>query len=180
LLAFSLSDFFLSTFHSFAPPLPYLGNSNIVRSSLPHPLQVTDKDKTRQQKRVLNTSTFLEPLFLLPPFPNFFLFQNILSPRASTTNILSEPVTGYLVPLNLLSRNRQLSPQRLERALAKGSEATVEFFLVFLFGGGNLLADAGASSRCDGSGYGLGCQKPHVAVLVVVHVDLERSFERAG
>ena len=99
----------------------------------------------------------------------------------STPNVLSKPIPANLLPLNLLPRNRQLSPERLERALIQASKRLVQLLLKLLL----LACDfphnlggtrAAAHRRVDR----LVRQEPYVSILVVVHVDVYAAGESAG
>lgn len=103
--------------------------------------------------------------------------SNILSPPSTTSDILSQPIPANLLPLDLLPRDRQLPPQPLERALAQLTKRLVQILLVFLLRHRNLpydvlLADSTKADVLFG-------EQPHVAVLVVVHVDFDAAGEGA-
>ena len=59
-------------------------------------------------------------------------FPVYLPPRASPSNILSKPIPSNLIPLNLLPRNRQLSPQPFKRTLTQVRKSPVQLLLIFL------------------------------------------------
>lgn len=103
------------------------------------------------------------------------------SPPTATADVLTQSIPTDLLPLNLLSCNWQLPPECLERALAQTAKCLVQILLVLLLLRRDLphdLARVGATS--DAQIYILVGEQPHVAVLVVVHVDLDGACESAG
>lgn len=100
-----------------------------------------------------------------------------LPSRTTPTNVLTQSVARNLFPLNLLPRHGQLPPEALEGTLAQPREGPVHLLLVLLLYHRYLLRDATARTRGDRGGVGPVGQEPNVAVLVVVHVDLDRALE---
>lgn len=94
-----------------------------------------------------------------------------LSPTAR--NILTQSVPSNLLPLNLLSGNGQLSSQALESSFGQSAKASVELLLVVALGGGNFGNDRVGRDRRHGDGDWFAVAQSHVAVLVVVHVDVD-------
>lgn len=123
------------------------------------------------------------PLVPYRPVPNHPLCQSmdqtILSPP-STTNVLTQPIPTNLLPLDLLPRNRQLPPQRLERSLTQTTKRLVEILLVLLLLGSDFPHDL-ASIRTAASTQAdlLGSKEAHVSIFVVVHVDFYASSDGA-
>jgi len=102
-----------------------------------------------------------------------------LPPSPTPANVLSQPVPGYLLPLDFLPGDRQLPAQGLEGALAEAREAAVQLLLVLLLYRRYLLDD-GRASRRHRRRHRLISQQPHVTVLVVVHVDLNATLDSAS
>lgn len=109
----------------------------------------------------------------------YTLLLVVLPPGAATTDVLTNPVARNLVPLDLLSRHRQLPSQTFEGAFAQACEPPVQLFLVSLLSSGNLFGNCGTGTRRDRTTNGLIGDHPHVAVLVVVHVDLYAALKAA-
>jgi len=105
---------------------------------------------------------------------------SLLSPRTSAPDILPQPVTGHLIPLNLLPRHGQLSPQSLKSSLAQACETPVQLLLVLLLAQRDLPCDARAGSRGHRCRHRLVGDQSDVAVLVVVYVDLDGALEAVG
>jgi hypothetical protein len=99
------------------------------------------------------------------------------SPR-TTPNVLSQPISANLLPLNLLPRNRQLPPQTLERTLTQLPKGLVQILLILPLRRRNLPYDVLFAHAVDADL--LVGEQPDVAVFVVVHVDLDGAGERAG
>jgi hypothetical protein len=119
---------------------------------------------TRSRASSLPTPLHLPPSSL-PPFPS----HNLSPP--SPTNLLPQPITPHLLPLHLLSRNRQLSSQPLKSPLTQLRKPSIQFFLILFLGDSNLSN----YRRCRGGGYGegkrFGSCETYVSVFVVVDVD---------
>jgi hypothetical protein len=104
--------------------------------------------------------------------------SHVTSPPRTTPNILPKSIPANLLPLDFLPRNRQLSPQALERTLTQLRKRSVQVFLVFLLRSRNLPHDI-LLAHIAQADLLLGKQA-HVAVFVVVHVDVDDAGERAG
>jgi hypothetical protein len=108
---------------------------------------------------------------------NALSLTNRSSSPPATPNILTKPIPTNLLPLNLLPRDRKLPPQTLKRALTQARKRLIQIFLVLFLFSSNLLHDICPSrAQLDF----LGCEQPHVAVLVVVHVDFYAAGDGAG
>lgn len=89
------------------------------------------------------------------------------------------PVATNLLPLNPLPSNRQLPPQPLEAALGKLHESPVELLLELVLRLRNLPNHSIRTTSVRNL-HSLACAHPDIAILVVVHVDLDRAAQAAG
>jgi hypothetical protein len=100
-----------------------------------------------------------------------------ISPRPSTSNILSQPITTNLLPLNLLPRNRQLPSQAFECTFRQSCKRLIQVLLISLLH----LRDPSHNLPCPSSLHTylhiLISQQPDVPILIVVHIDLYGSCE---
>lgn len=111
---------------------------------------------------------------------NLTPYISILSPSLSTGDILSQAIPAYLLPLNLLSRNRELPPQGLEGTLGHLTKSLVQFLLVAALGGRNARDDALRGGVGYGYADGLRGVERDVSVFVVVHVDMDLASDGCG
>jgi hypothetical protein len=88
-------------------------------------------------------------------------------------NILTQSVPSDLFPLNLLSSNGQLSSQALESAFGQSAKASVKLLLVIALGGGDFGNNRIGRNRRHGDGHWFAVAQRHVAVFVVMHVDVD-------
>jgi len=88
------------------------------------------------------------------------------------------PVSANLLPLNSLPSNRQLPPQALEAALGQVHKRPVQFLLKLVL----YLRDlphSRLSTTCTSHLHFLARAHPHIAVLVVVHINLDGAAQGA-
>lgn len=97
-------------------------------------------------------------------------------------NILSQPISSKFLPLDLLPRDGQLSPETLERALRHLDKRPVQILLIVALSLGNAGDDGLGGEGGDGETNRLVRVESHVPVLVVVdvHVDLAGHGGRFG
>lgn len=95
--------------------------------------------------------------------------QSISLNHRTSTRSTTHPVTTDLLPFDLLSRNRKLSAQALESTLVEFCKCLVDLCLVVLLP----LCDFADSVGGVGDGDGLGGLEAHVAVFVVMDVDVD-------
>jgi len=97
-----------------------------------------------------------------------------------TTHLRSKtyPVATNLLPLHPLPSNRQLPPQTLEATLSQLNERPVQLFLELVL---RLRDLPNHSVRTTGirNLHSLACAHPDIAILVVVHVNLDRAAQAA-
>lgn len=85
-------------------------------------------------------------------------------------------VPADLLPLNPLSRDRELSPQPLKASLRQLHESPVQLFLEFILCLCNLPDDSIRATSVRDVNV-LARAHPDVAILVVVHINLDRTFQ---
>jgi hypothetical protein len=99
-------------------------------------------------------------------------FRSALSPFAAR-DILTQTVSTDLLPLHLLTCDGELSAETLECALGCLDKGPVQSFLVIALGrrnfGNNRLSGDGGNVDADG----LGGVEGHIAIFIVVHIDLD-------
>jgi hypothetical protein len=89
--------------------------------------------------------------------------------RLCTVYVETHPVTTNLFPLDLLAGDGKLSSQTFESALVEFCESLIDFCLVALLE----LSDFTDGIAGVGGRNGLGGLEAHVAILVVVNVDVD-------
>ena len=103
-----------------------------------------------------------------------------LSPPLSSRNVLSQSVPSNLLPLHLLPCNRQLSAQVLKRLLGHLHKRPVERFLVIALCRRDARHDGVRGEGGDRGVDGFGGVERHVAVFVVVHIDVDLAGDVRG
>jgi hypothetical protein len=121
-----------------------------------------------------------KPHFSLPPPISCLQTPSAHAGHLTANQDSPDPVPADLLPLDLLPRDRQLAPQRLERALVEPREPAAERLLERALRGRD-GADGLGRRRPRGRRVDVPVRlQPHVAVLVVVHVDADAAGQRAG
>lgn len=104
-------------------------------------------------------------------------YSFVLLSTGASSQVASKPVAPDFVPLDLLSRDRQLSSQAFEALFVHSHESPIELFLVRFLGLSNLSHYL--STRITGivDADLLLCSQSNVAILVVMHIYLYRACE---
>lgn len=101
-------------------------------------------------------------------------------PPFTPGDILAQPISTNLLPLDLLPSNGQLPPEPLERALRSTDERPVQLLLVIPLGGRDARDDRLGGDGGHGQVNRLGRVERHVPVFVVVHVDVDLAGQGGG
>jgi len=88
------------------------------------------------------------------------------------------PVATDLLPLNPLPSDRQLPPQALEATLSQLNKRPVQLFLELVLRLRNLPNHSVRTTSVRDL-HRLACAHPDIAILVVVHVNLDRAAQAA-
>lgn len=119
-------------------------------------------------------------MYILPFSTLYAILCSKLLPPLSSRNVLSQSVPSNLLPLHLLPCNGQLSAQVLERLLGHLHKRPVERFLVIALCRSDARHDG---FRREGGHRGVdwfGGVERHIAVFVVVHVDMHLARDVRG
>lgn len=91
---------------------------------------------------------------------------------------MPEAVSADLLPLDLLSRDGQLSSQRLESTFTQASKRLVEVFLVLLLFRADFSYNLATTCTSANAQVDLLVrQQSHVAILIVVYIDLDAASQ---
>lgn len=90
---------------------------------------------------------------------------------------ITYPVSANLLPLHSLSRDRQLPPQALETAFSQVHKSPIQLLLELVLRLRN-FPDSRLSTTSASNVHLLAGTHPHVAVLVVMYIDLDRPVQR--
>lgn len=97
-------------------------------------------------------------------------------PSLSTRDILPQSISSNLFPFHLLSSDGQLSSKSFEGPLGHTAERPVQLLLVIAFGRCNARDDCLRRHRRNRYRNGLGGAQRHIAIFVVVNIDVDLSI----
>lgn len=115
-------------------------------------------------------------VFIIEDLTGYSLSTNDLTLTPSSPYLFPSPVAPNFLPINLLSRDRQLPPQTLKLPFAQPAEPPIQLLLIRLLHPRHRLHNLGRRrGSYTGSRQTFGSGEPHVAVFVVVNVAFERA-----